>query len=140
VKLRGRVTCLEASSSHAAAADSSEAVDASDDPCDREGARFELRTPAEAVRFLPEDPRSAIFLDPRVRAREIEVHGWRRPGGVEILSVYSVRDGGLHQLHYRCDVCNITATAPGPCWCCGAPFELREEPVPPTPDADSDAR
>jgi len=41
----------------------------------------------------------------------------------------AVKDGALHHLHYRCDVCNITTYAPGPCWCCGAPFELREGPA-----------
>ena len=88
------------------------------------------RCGGEVVRFVAGDPRADIFTDPQVRDREVEVRGWRRPGeAIEILSVYAVKDGALHHLHYRCDVCNITTYAPGPCWCCGAPFELREGPA-----------
>jgi hypothetical protein len=57
-----------------------------------------------------------------------------------ILAVYSMVGGIPHHLHYRCEVCNITATAPGPCWCCGAPFELREERVEPSAHAERDPR
>jgi hypothetical protein len=95
---------------------------------------------------MDDDARAGVFADPQVREREIEVHGWRRDGGTfEVLSVYSVVGGVLHHLHYRCDVCNITASAPGPCWCCGKPFELREEPVtsatePEDEDAERDPR
>jgi hypothetical protein len=137
VSLRGQVVCWSDPASGEAAD-----AGADDDPCDRVGARYGLWvSPSESVHFLAEDARAAIFADPAVRDREIEVRGWRRPGGgLEILSVHSIRDGKPHRLHYRCDVCNITATAPGPCWCCGAPFELREEPVPPTTDADSGPR
>ena len=139
VVLRGRVACLDALPATPS--------DPATDPCDQPGARFELRVPGgEAVRFLPDDARAAIFTDSQVREREIEVRGWRRPDDAfEVLSVYSVVGGVLHHLHYRCDVCNITASAPGPCWCCGKPFELREEPLAPgtaTEDehAASDAR
>ncbi len=123
VVLRGRVVCLDALAATPA--------DPAADPCNQPGARFELRTSTgEAVGFLPEDARAGILIDPEVRTRELEVHGWRRPGGaLEVLSVYSIVGGVPHHLHYRCDVCNITTSAPGPCWCCGAPFELREEPV-----------
>jgi hypothetical protein len=123
VAVRGRVVCLDALSATPANPEA--------DPCNQPGARFDLRvSPTEVVHFLAEDPKAEIFTDPQVRARDIEVHGWRRPGdGFEILSVYSIRGGVPHHLHYRCDVCNITASAPGPCWCCGAPFELREEPA-----------
>jgi hypothetical protein len=118
VTLRGRVASVGT-------------VDAEPDLCASVDARFELVTDSgERVRFLPEDPRSAIFTDRRVRERTLEIRGWRRPGGaLEILSVHSIVGGRPHRIHYRCDVCNIDATAPGPCWCCGQDFELREEPV-----------
>jgi hypothetical protein len=122
VILRGRVVCLDTGT---ASYD-----DPADDPCNQPGARFELRpATGEAVRFLAGDPKAGIFADPVVRDRELEVHGWQRPEGFEILSVYSIVGGVQHHLHYRCDVCNITTYAPGPCWCCGQPFELREEKV-----------
>jgi hypothetical protein len=131
VAVRGRIVCLDAAT---ATFD-----DPANDPCNQPGARFELRTSAaEVVHFLPEDSRAAIFTDPQVRAKEIEVRGWRRAGdAIEILSVHSIVAGVPHHLHYRCDVCNITTDAPGPCWCCGKPFELREEPAEGGDDAAS---
>jgi hypothetical protein len=29
-------------------------------------------------------------------------------------------------VYYWCETCHIRTTAPGPCWCCFMPFELRE--------------
>jgi hypothetical protein len=122
VTRRGAVRCLDAFATPA---------DRTEDPCNQPGASFELQDESGAVlAFRADDPRAEIFLDPRVRAMQIEVRGWLRPGEtIEILSVYSIHGGRRHHLHYRCDVCDITATAPGPCWCCGADFELREEAV-----------
>jgi hypothetical protein len=123
VSHRGRAVCLD---------------DATLAPLDDEqrcnepgGARFALATAVgDRVHFLADDPQAEIFRDPEVRARELVVEGWPRPGGqLELLHVYSLRDGRLYHLHYRCDLCNITAKAPGPCWCCRQPFELREVPV-----------
>ena len=121
VAIRGRVVCLDAPTASTATPESGS--------CDRPGARFELHAlEGETVPFVAGDPKADIFTDPQVRERELEVRGWRRAGGLEILSVYAVKDGVLRHLHYRCDVCNITTYAPGPCWCCGQPFELREGP------------
>ncbi len=39
-------------------------------------------------------------------------------------------DGKLHDVHYYCEVCNITAYAPGLCPCCRREMELKETPVP----------
>lgn len=99
--------------------------------CNEAGAaRFGLRTDGDLwFYFLEDDPRAEMFVDSEVRSRELSVRGWPRDDEqFEILSVHSVKHGRLFDLHYRCDVCNITATAPGPCWCCRAPFELRETP------------
>ena len=88
-------------------------------------------SPGEAVGFLPEDAKAGIFTDPAVRdagARGPRLAtAWRAPRGP--VGLLHRRTAIPHHLHYRCDVCNITTSAPGPCWCCGAPFELREEPV-----------
>ena len=100
--------------------------------CNEPGAaRYGLRTVAgEMIFFLPDDPLAEMFIDPIVRSRELVVKGWSRPDRhFEILRVLSFKNGQLHHIHYRCDVCNITAKAPGPCWCCRKPFELREVPV-----------
>ena len=80
--------------------------------------------------FLEEDPRAEMFIDPRIREQPLMIEGWLRQGGrIELLEVFSIKDDVLHHIHYRCDICDITATAPGPCWCCGQDFELRESPV-----------
>jgi hypothetical protein len=121
VAIRGRVVCLDTLPESPGVAES--------DPCNQPGARFELRAASgEAIPFVAGDPRADLFTDPQVRDLDLEVRGWRRVGAMEVLSVHAVRNGTLHHLHYRCDVCNITTYAPGPCWCCGQPFELREGP------------
>ena len=119
--LQGTVVCLDA-----AGAPIADGCDAVEEP------RFALRTAdGRLVAFLPEDVRVRMFTDPRVRARELRVKGWALPGDetrLEITKVFSVRDGELFDLYYFCPVCNITSHTPGPCWCCRAEFELREEP------------
>jgi hypothetical protein len=94
-------------------------------------ARFAFNTAGgEHLLFLEDDPLALMFLDPEVRAKELLVEGWPRPEGrLELLHVYALEDGKPYLLHYRCDRCNITASGPGPCWCCGEPFELREVPA-----------
>ncbi len=82
-------------------------------------------------RFLAGDALVGIFEDPRVRERDLLVRGREAAGGaVEIIKVYSVKDGKLHDLHYFCDVCHIAAYVPGRCPCCGREMELREIPLP----------
>jgi hypothetical protein len=119
--VRGHVICL----------DSALADGGGEDACNERGARFALQTTDGAIfSLLPEDPKQEMFIDPRIRARELQIHGRRRGHGrLEIINVYTIIDGELHVPHDRCDVCNITANAPGPCWCCGAEFELREPPL-----------
>ncbi len=117
-RLTGRAVCLEP-----LAAAAPDLV-----PCDEPGARYAFETESgETVTFLEEDPRTGVFRDPRVRSQRLEVEGWlREQGRFELLSVLSIKHGERFHVHYRCDVCDITATAPGPCWCCGKDFELRE--------------
>ena len=81
--------------------------------------------------FLGSDPLAAIFQDPRVRERELLVRARPRPdGSLEIVKVFSIRGGTPHDVHYYCEVCHVTAYAPGPCPCCRRPMELRETPLP----------
>lgn len=76
--------------------------------------------------FSPTDPRAQIFVDARVREKELQITGWLRGGNLEIIQVRSVREGRLYDLYYRCEICNITSFEPGPCWCCQEEFEFRE--------------
>jgi hypothetical protein len=73
---------------------------------------------------------TAMFSDPRVRQQELQITGRLNPTGqVEVTKVRSVKEGRLYDIYYFCDVCNITAYAPGPCACCRREYELRETPI-----------
>lgn len=118
VLLRGRVVCIDKS--------------AGVRPCVVESRRFALRTVEGVLHVFPsQDTLAGIFEDDSVRERELLVRARRTPsGGIETIKVYSTRNGTIYDLDYFCEVCNITAYAPGPCVCCGQPLRLRETPVP----------
>ena len=123
--VEGRVLCLPPAGATTAqvACDDPEAS-----PDDRP--RFVLETgDGTHLGFIGSDPKVGLFFDPRVRSRWLRLYGWQREQGFEILNAYSVKDGGYFDLHFKCDVCKITATAPGPCWCCGEDFDFRETAV-----------
>ena len=114
VRLRGNVVCVD---------------DALQESRCVEDSRYALRDGESVLHFFePADPRVEMFADPRVRAMDLEIQAWIRDDKVEIVRVFSVRDGRLFHVHYFCDVCNITAYAGGLCWCCQQEFELRETP------------
>lgn len=48
---------------------------------------------------------------------------------LQVLQVHSIVKGELHEVYYWCDVCTIKRFEKKACECCGAPMELREEPV-----------
>jgi hypothetical protein len=76
-----------------------------------------------------DDPPAAMLTDPRVRARQLQIVAWlQAENEIAIVKLYSIRNGVLHDIYYRCDRCNITAHTPGKCWCCQEEFELREDP------------
>ena len=78
--------------------------------------------------FPANDPRAASFEDERIRRERLRVTGLAHSADrIEMLAVHAVREDGLYRLYYYCEVCHIRAFAPGPCWCCQDPFELREE-------------
>lgn len=121
VIVRGRVVCLDASGHRPS------------DPtaCQDSSHGFVLLGADGAIyNFLPEDPSTAIFTDPRVRRRELQVTAQARPENhLEIIQVQSILEGKLYEIYYFCEVCNITAHAPGPCPCCRQEFEFRETPA-----------
>ncbi len=100
-----------------------------------EGAhRFGLQTSGNKLySFLSTDSMAEMFEDPAVRGLVLQITG--NPAGdnrLEIIKVLSVHDGKLFDIFYFCDVCNITAYAPGPCACCRKELELKETPAPET--------
>ena len=72
----------------------------------------------------------AIWLDERIRARELELRLRLSPKSpaAEVLALRSVKDGVLQDLYYYCDVCVIKSVSPEPCYCCQGPVELVEKP------------
>jgi len=101
--------------------------------CPAENPRFAFRTDAgHLYRFLPDDVKARIFEDPRIRSRHLLVRAWPKgEEALQVIKVYSIRNGTLYDLYYYCPVCSIRAYAGGPCWCCQDEFEFHEEPLPP---------
>jgi hypothetical protein len=73
----------------------------------------------------------AIFLDERVRARELEIKGRLFPQAhaLELTFFHSVKNGVVQNLYYYCEICAIATVSPEPCACCQAPVELVEKPA-----------
>lgn len=103
-----------------------------DGACDGASPGFGLTTPDQKLyTFLEGDELAGIFLDPRVRSRELQITGrLHTKDRLEIIKVKSIVNGRIHDLYYFCEVCNITAYVPGPCPCCRKELELRETPLP----------
>jgi len=112
IVLRGRVSCL-------------------DPLCDAShGFAFKAQD-GKSFSFLESDELARIFLDSRVRSRELQITARLLPKDrLEIIKVKSVVDGRLNDLYYFCEVCNITAYAPGPCPCCRNELQFFEKPLP----------
>jgi len=117
VVLRGHVLCVDETKSVV--------------PCDRADHLFALQVAdGERFVFVPEDPNTRIFEDMRLHDRELQVRAWKRgEDRLEIIKVYSIKDGRLFDIHYFCPTCNIKAFVGGLCWCCREDFEFREVPV-----------
>ncbi len=90
--------------------------------------RYALKSTSGQVHFfVPEDPRAEIFRDPRLWNRTLRITGRVRAGSqLEIIKLRAVKGGQLYDVYYRCEVCNITTYADGPCPCCQDPVEYRE--------------
>jgi hypothetical protein len=121
VKVRGRAVCLDASGR----------LPEGPIKCEDSSHGFGLiGADGTFYNFLHEDPSAAIFTDPRVRGRELLITARPHPENrLEIIQVQSIHDGKLYDIFYFCEVCNITAYAPGPCTCCRQDFEFRETPA-----------
>jgi|GEM_PF-3202847 len=73
----------------------------------------------------------AIWLDERVRARELELKARLFPGtqALEVQRLRSVVRGVVQDLYYYCDICHIQSVTPEQCACCQGPVELVEKPL-----------
>ncbi len=72
----------------------------------------------------------ALFLDPRLREKELLLKGRVLPKSqiFDVTSMKSVRDGVVCELYYYCEVCDIVAVSPVPCACCQEAVTLVEKP------------
>jgi len=96
VVLRGRVVCVN--------------EDRMEVSCESEGRLFALKVDdGRKFIFLPKDPNSRVFEDQRLHQRELQVKAWDRgQNQLEIIKVYSVKDGKLFDINYFCHTCNLT--------------------------------
>ena len=117
--LRGQVVCLDA---RGRPLDSLFGCD--------NATRFAILDKAGALHPVsPADANAAIFTDPRVRQRDLQVTAQLNDKQLlEIIQVRSIRDGKLYDIYYFCEICNIRAYAPGLCPCCRNELEFRETP------------
>jgi hypothetical protein len=121
VVVRGRVVCLNEAGSRFTSGPN----------CSQRPQRFGfVAGDGKFYLFMPTDSATGMFVDPRVRRQELQVTARLHPNNqLEIIAVRSVRDDGLYEIFYFCEVCNITAYAPGPCECCRDEMEFKERHV-----------
>lgn len=118
ITVRGYVACLDENARRLPP----------DSDCNNGAAYYELLT-AENRRygFVPGDALITMFTESRVRKMELQVKGFLHDAGrIEMTRVQARRDGKLYDIFYYCEVCEIIAYGPGPCFCCYGPFEFRE--------------
>jgi len=72
-----------------------------------------------------------FFKDPVLLKRPMRLTGRLLPDShlLQVTAVHSILKGELHEVYYWCDICSIRRSEKNLCECCGAPMELREEPI-----------
>lgn len=104
--------------------------------------RYNIATPEDAaeqmlvleadngtIHPIVEDTRGGAFrLDDRLRGRPVEVLARRFIGSpmLQVIRLYAVREDGLYELDYWCDICAIQMFQHGVCDCCQGDNRLRE--------------
>jgi hypothetical protein len=78
---------------------------------------------------IVKDARGRGFhLDERLRGIDMELLVRRFEGApvIQVIQVYTLRDGHQYELDYWCDICSIPMFELKPCECCQGPTRLRE--------------
>jgi hypothetical protein len=89
-----------------------------------------LATPAGEVYPIVKDVLGRGFLlDPRLRNRDMELLVRRYEGSpfIQIIRVYTLKQGRKYVVDYWCDICAIQMFELKECECCQGPIRLREE-------------
>jgi hypothetical protein len=81
--------------------------------------------------LVKDDGSRMFFKDPFLLNRPMRLTARLLPdvNFLQVVQVHSYRKGELHEVYYWCEICAIKRFEKGKCDCCGAPLELREEPV-----------
>jgi len=100
---------------------------------DADAAPFALVLQSDDGKLYPllKDEGSRMFFnDAKLRNRPMRLTARLIPNSqfLQVINVHSVVKGKLHDVYYWCEICVIKAYEDGPCACCGAPMEFREEP------------
>ncbi|HEV3262325.1 MAG TPA: hypothetical protein VG013_36070 [Gemmataceae bacterium] len=81
--------------------------------------------------LIRDDGSRMFFKDARLLNRPMRLTGrlYKETHLLQVVTVRSLIKGKLHEVYYWCDICRIKRYEKKNCECCGAPMELREEPV-----------
>lgn len=82
--------------------------------------------------LIKDDGARMFFKDDRLHNRPMRLTGRLLPGSqlLQVVEVHSYNPKNeLREVYYWCDICTIKRFEKKLCDCCGAPMELREEPV-----------
>ena len=121
ITVRGRVICVDGSGRRLTR----------EGECDLHKQKLGFAaTDGKAFTFWPEDTLGAMLADPRVSKHLLQlIARLHLNNQLETIRIQAVREGKLYDLYYFCNVCNITAYAPGPCPCCYQELEFIERPA-----------
>jgi rubrerythrin len=121
VVVRGHVACLDESGQRLQADFDSNQI----------APVYELLTnDGKHYKFSPDDLIVPIFTESRVRKMELQITALLHEKNVlELIKVLAVKEGKLYDIYYFCELCNITAYAPGACPCCFEPLVFIEKPA-----------
>ncbi len=89
-----------------------------------------LVTPEGKVHPIVKDVRGRGFMkDFRLRDREMELLVRRYEGSpfIQVIRIYTIKEGRKYALDYWCDICAIIMFEDKECECCQGPIRLREE-------------
>ena len=120
--LRGRVVCL---------AEEMHSVYDTHLPTNHEHLYGFKTTEGQYYTILRTKLSEAIFVDQRVRDRELilSVRVIPHSGVIDVVTIKSVKDGVVHDLHYYCFICAIRTVDPAICLCCQEEVEFMEIPL-----------
>lgn len=99
---------------------------------DADTAGVALVAPNGAVYTLVKDAKTRLlFLDKQLLNREVRLTAKVLPGTfvLHVEKVQTIKNGKVFDVDYWCEECQLAATEPGACKCCGADTALRELPA-----------